>query len=193
MMFRSGSASALVVLDWWLHGSGCLLTAGIAAGAWTAVDQFVNGRIERIDRRHAATSTFMTTAPEIEQEHRLLQAEVADRSIRFEELLGRIPPEVRESEFLAQIDELAKKCELTIRDYRPGSIASQTRHSELEIQLSAEGNYAALCQFLAGIHALPRMSRVTALQVAAASEPAAETYPIEMTLRIYFAQLHAAQ
>lgn len=193
MIRTRANAVSLAAWNRWLHGLGLLMTVGIAFAAWSAIDVFVNGRIERINRRHAATTTFMKTAPDVEAEHHRLRTEVANRSLRFEELLARIPPDVRESDFLAQIDELSRKCGLTIRDYRPGSITNQTRHSELEIELSAEGNYTALCHFLAGIHGLPRMSRVTALNVSAAPQLGGEVYPIEMTLRIYFAQLHAAR
>lgn len=183
---------SLQMLDWSLHAGGSLLALALALGGWYGVDQLVNSRIQHLNRRTANAAGFLNTKPKIEAENSKLQHDVAENSARFSELLARIPSEVRESDFLAQVSELARRCELQIRDYRPGSVANRTRHHELDIAVSAEGTYAAFCRFLDGVHTLPRLSRVTSLQIVAPPAPDSNIYPVDMTLRIYFSQLHTA-
>lgn len=184
---------SLQMLDWSLHAAGALLTAAIALGGWYGVDQLINGRIQHLQRRTSASVAFLQTKPAVDAEHLRLQQDVAENGARFAELLARIPPEIRESDFLTQVSELAGSCALKIRDYRPGTVVKRTRHHELDIAVSAEGTYAAFCQFLDGVHVLPRLSRVTSLQIVAPAAHDSDVYPVDLTLRIYFSQLTPAE
>ena len=183
---------SLVALGWWLHGAGLLLMAVIAAGTFLGLDRFVNRHLARIDRQHRAAAKFLETEPQAELANRELKQELADMEDRFSSVTARIPAEAGESDFLAQLSELAQQSRLAIRDYRPGISAHKEEHSEMEVDLSAEGNYTAICRFLAGLGTLSRLSRITELEISEPATDEPETYPIEMTLRIYFAPLQVA-
>ena len=179
----------LVIFGWWLHGAGLLVTAAIVAGAVLIVYRPLDRSIARIDRQYSATSSFLERAHDVQREHREWKRQLSDMEGRFANVMARIPAEASESNFLAQLSELAQRTGLTIQDYRPGAVSQQEEHREMEISLSARSQYAGLCEFLAELESLPRLCRITQLNVSVPKSDTPETYPIEMTLRIYFSQL----
>lgn len=103
--------------------------------------------------------------------------------------MTRIPETAQESEFLAQLSQLAKDTGLTILEFRPGKITDRTTHRELEISLSAHGGYHSLCELLAGLEKLPRLCRVTSLTIDRDSTTTVEQYPVRMSVVVYFQPL----
>ena len=176
----------LASLGWWLHAGGLLLTAAIFAIALIAYQSFDRDR-DRLDRQISAMSRFLNTGDEIHFDHRDLNQRLSVMEGRLTDLMTRIPAARNESDFLAQLTELAHQYKLKIQNYRPGVVFEKEKYSEMEIKLSAEGSYQSCCRFLAGLESLPRLCRITHLNISAPDD--AEIYPIEMTLRIYFAPL----
>ncbi len=91
-----------------------------------------------------------------------------------------------ETEFLAQLSELAAATDLKIHELRPGDEVDQKTHRELPIYLTGETSYDSLCHFLAGLEKVDRLTQLTALQVNAGTGES-DTFPVTMTVTIFFA------
>jgi Tfp pilus assembly protein PilO len=131
----------------------------------------------------AAEADLVGRALEIMEQKRLTDGELAAAGAELNALQQRIPSTPNEAEFLASICELAQRADLGIADYRPGPIEARDSHRELEVKLTAGGEYESLCRFLAELPELPRLSRLTQLKIQA---EATETLTAQMTFRIYF-------
>ena len=176
-------------LSWLLHAAGLLLTLGSLAFPVLVLHSH-DRDYERLERKVSSLSTFLRTGGEIHADNRELNRELASVESRLADLMARIPDARDESVFLAQIAELAAQHQLVIRNYRPGIVHEKEKHREMEISVSANGDYQSWCRFLDGLESLPRLCRVTNLNISAPDE--STTYPIEMTLRIYFAPKSAS-
>ena len=150
----------LTSLGWLLHAGGLLLTAAIFAIALIAYQSLDRDR-DRLARQVSATSRFLDTDDEIQFDHRDLNQRLSVMEGRLADLMNRIPVARNESDFLAQLAELARQYELKIQNYRPGVVFEKEKHSEMEIRLSAEGSYQSCCRFLEGLESLPRLCRIT--------------------------------
>lgn len=101
------------------------------------------------------------------------------------DLLQRIPTAPRESDFLTQICQLADRMHLEVLDYHPGAVHTQENHQEMEVKLSTCGEYEALCRFLQQVDHLPRLCRLTQMEIGTAADKT--RLSSEMSFRIYFA------
>lgn len=166
-----------------LHAAGAavlLLMAGLTyAFAVRPLDGEVADRRERAEELAAQ----FEKGPDVRRDHAHLLAALAGVKDKARQLEQRVPTEPLEAEFLSQIGGAAGGAGLQLRDYKPGMVRIDENHSRLEIELAGVGSYCTLCAFLDRLAALPRLSRVTRLDVAS---DAAGAYPITLSLIVYF-------
>lgn len=105
---------------------------------------------------------------------------------RLDELTDMIPETPQESRFLAQLSQLAESASLEISDFRPGPVEDGEALKRIEVRLSGAGSYVCLCEFLHGLHSLPRLTHVSELAISTINEDG--LYPISMSLAIFFAE-----
>lgn len=180
----------LVQLDRSLHAVGAVIACAILVGGLVLVRRSLAAERTSIDARIAEARQILDKEDALHTEHSHLEHRLSDLERRTGELLARIPETPREAEFLAQLSGLAGESQLAIRSYRPDSPVESERYQRLDIELVAEGTFTSLCRFLEGLESLPRLSRLTHLEVESASAEDG-TYPVTMTLRIFFAPEHA--
>lgn len=144
---------------------------------------------QSVDAEIAAVRDFLARADDVNAEHQQLQQQVDLTEQQFAEAITRIPETAQEGEFLAQVSTLARNAELTIREFRPGSVTEHATHRELEISLAASGPYRSLCEFLGGLDGLPRLCRVRSLTVDRNADKQSENYPVRMSVVVYFQPL----
>ena len=99
------------------------------------------------------------------------------------DLQKRVPDEPSEAEFLAQLVQAANQTGFRINDYHPGVVRSGERCSQLQVQLSCQGTYRSICDFLDRLAALPRITQVEKLDVTAAGP---DGHPVTLWLVVYF-------
>ncbi len=58
------------------------------------------------------------------------------------------------------LSDNAQRFNVTLGEYRPGSIHPRQHASEMELRLRANGPYSGLCQWLDSMDRLPRMINV---------------------------------
>lgn len=113
------------------------------------------------------------------------ECELFAMSQRLDELTDMIPETPQESRFLAQLSQLAESACLQISDFRPGPVEDDEALKRIEVRLSGAGSYICLCDFLHGLHSLPRLTHVSELAISPINEEG--VYPISMSLAIFFA------
>ena len=133
-------------------------------------------------------SRLLRQSADIQLRQREAEKQLVHSEATFARVISRIPETPRESEFLAQITELARSSQLRIQRYHPREPVNEGTHTALEVQLDAIADYSGICRFLDGLRTLARLCRVTRLNVHAIGTEGTDL-SIEMTLRIYFAPL----
>ncbi len=144
---------------------------------------------QSVDAEITAVRNFLARTDDVYNEHQQLQHLVNLTEQQFDEAITRIPATAQESEFLAQISTLARNADLTIQEFRPGSVTEHATHRELEISLAASGPYRSLCEFLGGLDGLPRLCRVQSLSVDRNVGEQSDRYPVRMSVVVYFQPL----
>ena len=134
----------------------------------------------------ARLDELLKSAGEIREAAREIRRQIDEAEARGVRLAARVPTAPHEAEFLGQMTKLAHEVELEINDYRPGVARLLEKHGEMEVQFSAQGTYAALCRFLHRTEELPRLCRITRLDIKAPQT--GDKTQIDMTLLIYFAR-----
>lgn len=80
---------------------------------------------------------------------------------------------------------------MDVDDYRPQAVEDRASHRELEVRFTMRGEYPSLCQFMALVDELPRLCRLTQLEIS--GPVAGKALSVEATFRIYFAADPAEQ
>ncbi len=186
MMIRSFQQSTLTQSGRLLHAGGAMITLTGLALFVIFIYRPMQLEHQRIEEQTADCTLILNSADRIRYENIRLNSRLPDVERRLGIMMQRIPNSPRESDFLGQLTRLAERTQLNIRDYRPGVIVRKDTHSELEIKLSSVGSYAGICQFLDEVARIPRLCRVSGLEIRA-SNTSGEAYLIDMTFRIYFA------
>ena len=126
---------------------------------------------------------------EFAEDSNKLQVRRLESEFLFAEAMTRIPETAQKAEFLSQLSQLATTTGLKIHEFRPGDEVDRKTHRELSIHVTGEASDASLCQFLAGLEKVERLTQLTALQVNGSYGGDSDTYPVSMTVNIFFAPL----
>ncbi|MCH2117127.1 MAG: type 4a pilus biogenesis protein PilO [Pirellulales bacterium] len=182
------SLSNLPRLGWSLHATGLCSTLGVAALLYlflltpmqketASLAAQANEKLECLRQAEAFVST-----------HDNLQQQLDREEIHLDQLLARIPSVPQESVFLGQLARLARESDVSIHQFSRDSTTHEETHSKMDVKLSAHASYQSICRFLAGLTELRRLCVVRDLKISQ-SVGNSEGYPVEITLRIFFAPL----
>lgn len=174
----------LMILGWLFHLGG-LVTLVLGACAYQFV---ISGLITRQKSDNAAEierlELLLETERDAGREFAGLQAELARLEASAEAARQRIPETPQESEFLAQISEAARDKGLSINEFTRGAVTVLDTHSQLQIRLTGEGDYASICGFFEKMASFSRVATVSQMQLSV--PPDSEVYPLDMTMTLYF-------
>lgn len=184
-MDSTSTAVKLRRLGLLLHGVGLFITLAAIAGTGLTAHGLLSREWSEIHRRTLEARTYLKTAPSIREHHAAAVKQMRQEEERLESLMARIPTTPQESEFLAELTRLAREAKLRITDFKPSEVSGGESHAAVEIALRTEASYEGLCRFLDGLSSLPRLCHVKRLSLKA-PDAAQTTYPIDMTLQIFF-------
>lgn len=182
-MFKHGPSQKPAMLGVALHGLGLVIVLAAGGVGYALVLRPLDDRIEELDGRTLQLQAALENAPTVRAEHERLRRAVAAMEAATADLEKRVPDEPSEAEFLSQAAQAASQAGLQIGDYRPGVVRAGQRCSHMEIQLSCQGPYRSICDFLDRLAALPRLSQVEKLEITAAGPGG---YPVTLCLVVYF-------
>jgi len=169
-----------------LHAAGFGVMLLLAVVPYVAAGLPMAAQNASLERQIEKTTRLLEFEPNVQARYEKLTKEADDHEQRRREVLERIPEAADEGQFLAQLTELAGRCELKLQNYRPGPAEKKPTYSQMDVALDADGNYEQLCRFVAGLETLPRFCRLAGLTVNR-SESESESLKLTLTLRIFFA------
>jgi len=175
----------LCIEGWLLHVAGLVATLGCAVLAVVAIIRPAQAKTIEVSAECARLDEFLKSASDIRAQARDIRRQIDEARARSARLAARIPNAPHEAEFLGQVTALAREVELEIQDYRPGLVRLMEKHGEMEVQLSAQGTYSAICRLLRRTEELPRLCQVNRLEIKAPQT--GNLCQIDLTLVIYFA------
>ncbi len=114
-----------------------------------------------------------------------LDQQVTDTSQACEVMRARLPDRAAESEFLTLLSASADQFDVTLGDFRPGSIQTRPNASQMELRLRATGSYAGLCQWLDHMTELPRIVHIHHLTLIGPAAPGGDC-TVDLQLMIIF-------
>ncbi len=156
----------------------------IALMFYAGIIRPIHMHISRLESQSCELKDLIYQTSQISVQREKLQQELMTQQTSLERLEARLPTAARESDFLAQMCELAASENLEIADYQPGAVSARETHHELEVSVSLRGDYSAICQLLRQADELPRLCRLVRLEMTSAE--AGEKLIANLTYRIYF-------
>ena len=123
------------------------------------------------------------------------QAEFAALHERYEMAAELLPTEKEMPGILRRITLAGQQCGVEFESFKPDAELVKDHYIEIPIQLHVRGGYHEVGQFLAEVSNMPRIMRVSNLQVMAnpkASEDEAETTEARFTVTAYTLDPNAA-
>ncbi|MBI3866014.1 MAG: type 4a pilus biogenesis protein PilO [Planctomycetia bacterium] len=174
----------LTIERWLLQFVGTALTLGLATVVATVVFLPVHARSRTISSECAELDKLLQSAPDVRAKNKDLRRQIDEAEARNSRLAARVPGTPHEADFLGQMTALAHQVELEIHDYRPGVVRLLENHGEMEVQFNGQGTYASVCRFLRRTEELPRLCRISRLEIKAPQT--GDKTQIDITLLIYF-------
>ena len=95
-----------------------------------------------------------------------------------------IPTAANDTQFLGHVSSIAAEHGITIDDFRIGDVKHQKRLSSLGVEIEFTANFTSICKFFDQVAALPQLSRLTHLEIAASNVP--ESYPVVAEFELCF-------
>lgn len=161
------------------------VTMVVLSTLYVAAVRPIDRQLADARQQSSALEQLIRKTSEIALKRQTLESELKQSEQATEELLQRIPTAPRESDFLAHVCRLADRTGMAVANYHPGVIEARENHHEMEVKLSTRGEYASLCKFLEQVDHLPRLSRLTQLEVATPAK--GEELTVDLSFRLYFA------
>jgi hypothetical protein len=116
-----------------LHAAGLGITCAITYAAFTFVFVPMQNQHLGVSARIGEESQVLARSAAIRARHREVETELAKSEATFARVISRIPETPHESEFLSQITELARTCQLRIQRYHPRDPVNEGTHTALEV------------------------------------------------------------
>lgn len=188
-MFLTQYSDKLKTYDLWLNAGLGFATLVALAGTYFAVFYPFNVQHHAVRLEANELRELIKKASEFNEKKQSLSTQLSKSEKAEADLAKRIPAAPRESDFLSQFCELAERMGLEVADYHPGIIDQRENHQEMEVHINTSGEYEALGKFLQEIDHLPRLCRLTQLDVG--TDSTGGKLHAEMLFRIYFAPPNA--
>lgn len=184
-------SSGMKKYDAALHAVGALTTIALVALFYVGLFVPLTRAIDDARNQVETKRQFLASADSVRKSHESLRKQVDAEESRLQDAIEKIPQTPQESNFLAQLSQLSRTCGVSIRQFSRGELSDEQTHSGMEIKLAAQATYPAICRFLAGLAELQRLCHIRRLAISSPTSDQAE-YPVEMTLRIFYASLRQA-
>ena len=175
---------SLSTLGWLLHGVG--LTCAIAL--LVAYGYLVGGPLadhrQLCQQKVTQLEELMKKVPQVRQENAALLAELVSLQQSVDETQRRLPPELREQEFIEEVRRVASQADVEMRNSHVGSITEHQSYSQAELTFECIGSYASICRFLNEIDHFTRITEIANLQIEVGDN--FHSYPLQVTFVLYF-------
>ena len=183
-MFSSNHAKELRTFGRLLHVAGGLPVVVVVIVLATRQQESFIGAVKHREQKIAGLERALREADATRESHGEVQSALADFRRRAQELREQIPDDPNEADYLRQLTEVAARSNLSIDDYSRGLAVETESFSQLKVRLQGAGQYEEICRFLDRLEQLPRVSRIVEMKLT--TEPGSLSYPIDLTIQLYF-------
>jgi len=169
---------------WLLHGAGFIVVLVCGAIGYTVFYERAEGSIAETRASIQELKLAVQNAPVIRRTHEELTQRLDDLKEGMVALQQRVPQEADAGKFLKEITIIAHDEALEISNFQPDKATGRQGFTEMEVTLTAQGDFASICKFFDRLNKLSRLSKVKSLNISASG--AEEKLPMSATLVIYF-------
>ena len=182
---RAFDSANLRILGWAMHGVGALVLMVAGSAYYLTFHRPCAASMIADTKETEKLRRLLDANEKLRRDNAALEKSVAELEGRITPLRARIPNKANESQFLKLLTAAAENHKIKMLDYQRGTISKLNTHSQIEIEIRFEGHYENICSFVDQIHDMPRYVRVIEMQLH--SKPAADVYPMDMTIVLPFA------
>ena len=148
-----------------------LLSLAGAAVFYYYIEAPAQERITAREAELAAVRARVDRGTAIARQLPQFRKDVAELQARLDSLRPILPNEKDAADLLRRVHTLAVQSNLTIRGFTPQKITTRTLHAEWPISLELEGTYHNLGMFLDRVSKVPRIIKVSGLQIDSRAQP----------------------
>ena len=134
-----------------LYDDGAVLTAQIGV---------LNGQLQEAETKKKDTEATL-------QEEARMKDAVGKLSEQYAFIATKLPSELKSSEMIRGIDSVAKMAGVSVKMKKPGTVTKKEVVEELPVDVTLEGTYAQIAQFVYFTSNLERLTRVLNFSLAA--------------------------
>jgi len=167
------SCSTLKKLRWSVHLCGTLLMVGSMLAGWK-IQALMQDWYSSVEAEIQGNAQALRDGDKIESQ---LQETMRSRDAvasSFRSLRDRVPVRLIDSDILGEMEKVIEACDCKLNDFRPaGNEVINTPDLKCKVrsfQLSMNGTYASLFEFVSELDAFPFLLEVKKLHVSAPSE-----------------------
>lgn len=181
---RNSQDKQVELLGWALHAAGCLTVIAIVGAYFAFVTRPLNAQMDQCDIRVSQLKLLHERGPQVRAAYSQSQEELQSLKESVEETLLRLPENLEDEEFIAQVKSVALATGVEIVGYQMGSTEQLTSYSKAELTFQCNGSFASICRFLDEVDHLPRLTEVSRLEIE--TDKNLERYPLQVDFVLYF-------
>jgi Tfp pilus assembly protein PilO len=183
-MSESEGSQGLKKLGLLMHLGGVAVIGASAAAGLVLLLHPLHASVRELSEHQQMLEGTIEQSEAVRKTSIELQQRLADAETKLSELRKRIPDLPHEADFLGQMTRLAESTGIQLADYRPGSVREHPRYHEMDVKLTATGEYESICRLLQRLGELPRLCRVSRMVISAPEK--GRICSIELTIVIFF-------
>lgn len=177
--------SQMRAVDWAAAAGIALL---LAVAGYLSIGMGI-GRMRQLHLEEQQLAQELATLTEASNVVMTAEATLAELDAQREALARRMPRSLDFSNFYGSLTEAAEAAEVVLSGVEPGAVTQAPEYLALPIRLQAQGQFAALYEFVFHLTHVPRLIKVQRLQVKATEDPGTCALDMEVTV---FASLPGA-
>jgi len=169
-------------IGWALHAAGAATVALVIGIYYCFVVQSLAIRQESDTRRTDQLTLLLSESAAVQHENHNLQQELDALEASVAAIRERLPHELRQEEFAADLSRVAESVGLHLEELRWGAPEVTPSYTQAEIQVDCTGSYASICRFLDEVGRLTRITDIAQLRMEADSESPSHTFQVSFVL-----------
>jgi Tfp pilus assembly protein PilO len=169
-------------IGWALHAAGAATVALVLGAYYCLVYQGLAISKESDSKRVEQLTLLLGKSAAVQRENHRLQQELDALDASVAEIRKRLPHELRQEEFTADLSRVAESVGLDVEELRWGSPKVTAAYAQTEIQVDCSGSFASICRFLDEVGQLARITEVAQLRLEADPESANHTFQVSFVL-----------
>ena len=181
---RPSIEKQMTALGWLLHGVGVATVIAVVGAYLWFVAMPLSERKASCQQRIEQLESMLGKATQVQTDHNTFKTELASLKQSVEETQRRLPRELREEEFLAQVREVATKTGIELGQYQLGMVEDLESYSKANLTFQCHGNFASICRFLDEVDHFARITEISNLQIETSDN--FNRYPLQVTFVLYF-------